>query len=100
MTAETLASYPFVKVRIACRRCARRGSYSLARLADKYGAEIEMMDLLAHLAGDCAIWERRHAWQTRCGAFFIDLDLPPRPPDLPTEGQRRLRVIKGNKNAA
>jgi DNA adenine methylase len=100
MTPDTPASYSFVKMRIARRRCSRRGGYSLARLAAKYGAEIEMMDLLAYLAGDCAIWERRQALQSRCGAFFIDLGLPPRPPDLPTEGQRRLKVIKGDKNAA
>src|SRR5208283_5263572 len=51
---------PNVVVRIGCRRCTRKGSYRLARLAAKYGAEIPMMELLAHLAGDCAIWDTRH----------------------------------------
>jgi len=52
--ADVLSSYPYVVVRIACRRCTRKGSYRLARLAAKYNAEIPMMELLAHLAGDCA----------------------------------------------
>jgi hypothetical protein len=55
MPADVLSSYPYVVVRIACRRCTRKGSYRLARLAAKYGAEIPMTELLAHLAGDCAI---------------------------------------------
>jgi hypothetical protein len=36
--------------------CSRRGQYRLARLAAKYGAEIDMRDLLEYLAGDCKWW--------------------------------------------
>jgi hypothetical protein len=50
---DILSSYPYVIVRIECRRCTRKGAYRLARLAAKYGAEIPMLELLAHLAGDC-----------------------------------------------
>ena len=95
--ADILSSYPYVIVRIACRRCTRKGSYRLARLAAKYGAEIPMMELLAHLAGDCAIWETRHPGTPRCGAYFVDLDFPAPPPDRPTEGMRRLRLVKGGR---
>jgi hypothetical protein len=93
--ADVLSSYPYVVVRIACRRCTRKGSYRLARLAAKYGAEIPMIELLAHLAGDCAIWDTRHPGAPRCGAYFVDLDFPAPPPDRPTEGMRRLRLVKG-----
>ncbi len=86
--ADVLSSYPYVVVRIACRRCTRRGSYRLARLAAKYGSEIEMMELLGHLAGDCAIWDARHPGVPRCGAYFLDLEFPAPPPDRPTEGMR------------
>jgi hypothetical protein len=92
--ADVLSSYPYVVVRIACRRCTRKGSYRLARLAAKYGAEIPMMGLLAHLAGDCAVWDTRHPGAPRCGAYFVDLDFPAPPPDRPTEGMRRLRLVK------
>ena len=92
--ADVLSSYPYVVVRIACRRCTRKGSYRLARLAAKYGAEIPMMELLAHLAGDCAIWDARHPGVPRCGAYFVDLEFPAPPPDRPTEGMRRLRLVK------
>src|SRR5580692_8446390 len=43
---ECLAHYPFVIVRIACRVCARRGPYRLARLAAKFGPEISLRDLM------------------------------------------------------
>jgi len=53
-----------------------------------------MMELLAHLAGDCAIWNTRHPGAPRCGAYFLDLEFPAPPPDRPTEGMRRLRLVK------
>src|SRR5271165_5974325 len=31
----------------------------------------------------------------RCGAYFVDLDFPAPPPDRPTEGLRRLRLVNG-----
>ncbi len=59
--ADTLSSYPYVTVRRACSMCPRQGSYRLARLADKYGAEIPMAQLLAYLAGDCKYWSPRQS---------------------------------------
>jgi|SRR5664279_351307 hypothetical protein len=84
----------FVTVKLTFRRCSRSGSYRLARLRTNTGAEIRMTDLLGHLAGDCKLWEPRHPAMERCGAYFADLDAPPAPPDLPTEGSRRLRMVK------
>src|SRR5271165_1598062 len=97
MPADVLSSYPYVVVRIACRRCTRNGSYRLARLAAKYGAEIPMMELLAHLAGDCAIRDTRHPGAPRCGAYFFDLDYPAPPPDRP---QRACGASASSKAAA
>ncbi len=94
MAADALSSNPYVVVRIGCRRCTRKGSYRLARLAAKYGAEIPMIELLAHLAGDCAIWDARHPGAPRCGAYFVVLDFPAPPPDRPTEGMRSLTSSK------
>jgi hypothetical protein len=93
--ADVLSSYPYVVVGLACRRCTRKGSYRLARLAAKYGSETPMMELLAHLAGDCAIWDARHPGVPRCAAYFVDVEFPAPPPDRPTEGMRRLRLVKG-----
>jgi hypothetical protein len=90
---DTLSSYPYVVVRLACTMCSRQGSYRLARLADKYGAEIPMPDLLGWLAGDCKYWSPRHPGIPGCGAYFRDLVGPARPPDLPARG-RRLRLVK------
>ncbi len=91
---ETLSTFPFVVVRLACTMYSRKGSYRLARLADKYGAEIQMPQLLAYLAGDCKYWGRpRHPGLRGCGAYFKDLAGAPGPPDLPALA-RRLRVVK------
>ena len=82
---DSLASFPYVKVRLGCRKCSREGSYSLARLADKDGANVKMDDLLRMLVGDCKkLVDPRHRFADRCGAYFVDLDWAPKPPDLPT----------------
>jgi hypothetical protein len=89
---DKFASYPFVVVRIACEACARSGSYRLARLAAKYGAEIAMPDLLKQLTLDCRFNNPRHPYQGRCRARFSDLEPPMRPPDLPKP--MRLRIVR------
>lgn len=91
--ADTLASYPYVIVRLACRFCRRRGSYRLARLAAKYGPEIDMESLLAQLTGDCEHWRPRHPTKEGCGAYFCDLGSG-RPPDLPPGVVQLRRVGK------
>ena len=97
-----LVDFPWVVVRLGCRYCERRGSYRLARLAAKYGAEIGLEDLLDKLAFDCP-WRRDPAdrppgkYDPKCGACFIDLDGPPAPPDLPP-GAMGLRVVRGGRS--
>jgi hypothetical protein len=49
------------------------------------------------LVGDCTLIDPRHPFADRCGAYFADLDWPPKPPDLPIEGQRSMRVVEGEK---
>jgi hypothetical protein len=83
-----------VRERPACLpEVQSEGSYSLARLADKYGAEVRLMELLGHFAGDCAMWEPQHPIMERCGAYFVDLDLPKPPHDLPPAARRKLRAV-------
>ena len=74
MHGERLLTFPYVKVRIGCELCRRRGEYRLARLAAKFGAEISMGDLLARLTADCEARDARHPYRSRCVARFIDLD--------------------------
>jgi hypothetical protein len=49
-----LRDYPYVVVRFACRDCARLGRYRLAVLAERFGAEMAMFDVLDAIAGGCA----------------------------------------------
>src|SRR5882724_7423747 len=92
MHLRRLADFPFVVVRLRCDTCKRAGSYRLARLAVKFGAEILLDDLLLRLSSDCP-W--RDEPRGTCGARFADL--PPRaPPDLPP-ALLRFRLVKGGK---
>jgi len=45
-----LRDYPFVIVRFACHDCPRIGRYRLAVLAEKFGADAVMADVLAAIA--------------------------------------------------
>ena len=92
-----LRDYPYVVVRIACRDCPRAGQYRLAALAEKFGAEARLTDVLAAIAASCER-NKEKQWARRCQAYLPDL-VDPRPPDMPTaatEG-RRLRVIAGGR---
>jgi hypothetical protein len=98
--SDALVSYPWIIVRIACRRCDRRGSYRLARLAARFGADVAMPELLKAISADCYYRKPRHPISGECQAYFLDLerdapppsDVPPAmlPPVLP-----RFRVVGG-----
>lgn len=98
---DRLSSYPFVIVRVACSSCNRAGKYNLARLAAKFGPDIEMEQLLNYLALDCP-WRSFPGhrppgkYDPKCGACFPDLQGPPRPPDLPP-GMGGLQLLQGGK---
>lgn len=89
---DTLATYPYVVVRLECSLCGRKGRYRLARLADKYGANCSLKELVELLAGDCKHRGRqRHPIRPGCGARLKDLAGPERPPpDMPPT---KLRIV-------
>jgi hypothetical protein len=98
---DRLSKFPWVIVRVGCNLCSRHGEYRLARLAAKLGSEITLGEVLDHIARDCP-W-RRHPKQRSagkydpgCGASFLDLHRPTRPPDLPPS-KRKLVLVKGGK---
>jgi hypothetical protein len=93
MRVRRLVDFPYVLVRLRCDVCKRAGSYRLARLAVKYGAEILLDDLLVRLSADCP-W--RDEPRGVCGARFTDMP-PPRPPDVPGT-LLRWRVVKGGRS--
>jgi hypothetical protein len=90
-TVRRLVDYPWVLVRLRCDVCKRAGSYRLARLAVKFGAEILLSDLIVRMSADRP-W-RDDPRGSGCGAYFPDLP-PRRPPGLPARG---MRVIVGGK---
>jgi hypothetical protein len=101
---KRLSDFPWVLVRVDCPLCPhRRGQYRLARLANEYGADIQLCDLLDRIAHDCPRkslpWEHpSDQYDPKCKARFSDLEaISPPPPDLPPT-MRKLTVIQGGKD--
>lgn len=93
-TPGRLSQYPLARVRIECSHCGRLGSYSLARLGERHGAEIPLVDLLRLLTASCK-WQRRpgvpdaRQYEPRCLAHFPDLMQPE-----PEPAEVRLRLVR------
>ena len=75
-----LRDYPYIIVRFACRHCPRLGRYRVAVLAERFGADVDMVDVLEAVSSSCR--GRTGERGMTCGAYFPDLP-PEQPPDLP-----------------
>jgi hypothetical protein len=94
MLPDTLASYPYVVVYVACRNCRRRGSYRLARLTARYGADLSLDALLVKFTADCHLASNRTGRPGCHAPYFPDFEVPQRPADEP---RQPLRVITSGK---
>jgi hypothetical protein len=65
-----LSEYPVPMMRLACRRCERRGRYRVARLVAEHGADVALPDLRHALAVGCSQVGHR---STPCGIYYADL---------------------------
>jgi hypothetical protein len=92
-----LLDYPYIMVRFACRECPRAGRYRLAALAERFGADADMRDVLEAVSSSCRARIERHRGLT-CAAFLPDIP-PPEPPDLPRAllPRERLKIIRGGR---
>src|SRR5664279_2176509 len=90
-----LRDYPFVVVRFAYHDCPRIGRYRLAVLAERFGADALLPDVLEAISATCPRTRERHPGR-RCQAYLPDLT-EPRPPDLPKAASRGLTLIAGGK---
>jgi len=51
--ALTIAEFPGPVVEVHCPRCDRHGRYAKARLAERFGPDLSLPDLLRQLSPDC-----------------------------------------------
>lgn len=81
-------------VRVACSRCPRKGQYRLARLAERYGAELELPWVIHELAKDCELRKTLNiSSRDQCRAHFPDI-ASGRPPDDPSSRQRtKFKIV-------
>ena len=91
---KRLSQYPYGRLLVACDVCDRQGLYSVARLAARYGPEVDLASLLILLTGSCR-WQRGvrdrppRQYQQRCRAYLPHIVEPiPRP-----SGRPKLRVV-------
>jgi hypothetical protein len=101
---ERLADFPWVVVHVDCPLCPhRKGRYRLARLAEKYGADIRLCDLIDKIAFDCP-WRSQPGERPpnqddpKCKARFTDLNPTSHPPPDLSLMKRKLTVIEGGKD--
>jgi hypothetical protein len=92
-----LKDYPFIVVRLACRQCPRIGRYRVAVLAERFGADVDMEDVLGAVSASCGARVKQNT-RLICGAYFPDLP-PDKPPDLPKVllPRERLKIIRGGR---
>jgi len=64
-------------------------------LAENFGADAAMSDVLAAIAAGCLRNKERHPGR-RCQAYLPDLN-DPKPPDLSAAEGRRLKLVVGGK---
>jgi hypothetical protein len=92
---DSLRTFPYVRVRVACKTCVRKRAYRLASLAARFGADIPLSALLDELVWDCEARNPRHPYRKQCTAYFVDLRPPQPPPDDPNA--KTLKVIRGGR---
>jgi len=92
-----LRDYPYIVVRFACREYPRVGRYRLAALAERFGADAEMRDVLEAVSSSCHARVERHRGLI-CAAYLTDIPSA-RPPDLPRAllPRERLKIIRGGR---
>ena len=69
--ALSIRTFPHEMVRLACRKCDRKGQYRRHTLIQKHGAEVAMPDLLGKIAVGCP--RLKPFGNDRCGAYYTDL---------------------------
>jgi hypothetical protein len=94
-----LADFPFETVRLACRKCPRKGQYRKATLLDRYGADQNTVELRLILAADCPKVIANKITDL-CGVIYSgksEAEVTPKPVDWSAKLTRPLTLKDGQK---
>ncbi len=90
-----LREYPLCGRALPLLRLPPDRGYRLAVLAERFGVEALVVDVLEAISSTCLRNKERHPGR-RCQAFLPDL-LAPRPTGERSRREKRIRVIIGGK---
>ena len=67
--SQTLSDLVALRLEVACEKCGRKGSYSVAKLYAERG-DLRLTDFLSEPTSDCPN-ARSIGWHERCAARFV-----------------------------
>ena len=67
--SQTLSDLVALRLEVACEKCGRKGSYSVAKLFAERG-DLRLTDFLSELTSSCPN-ARSIGWHERCPARFV-----------------------------
>jgi hypothetical protein len=65
----TLSEIPGPRLEVACEKCGRKGSYSVAKLYAER-SDLRLTDFLAEITAGCP-QHKAIGWHERCAARFV-----------------------------
>lgn len=75
MREETLGTYPYPFIEVACRYCARRGRYRRERLIREHGAGMSLGAFVAMVSADCGYAQVRTGRRRCSGPYIVPPDV-------------------------
>ena len=73
--AMVLGDYPadVRHVHLGCRKCDRRGRYRIDSLVGRYGLDMRLPEMIAHISADCPRRSAAAVTSDHCGAYIENL---------------------------
>lgn len=81
MREETLSTYPYPVIEVACRYCSRKGRYRRERLIREYGGGVALDRFVHMISSDCGYAEVRTGRRACNGPYIVSPQPPAKCPE-------------------